>query len=76
MINAVCSCYVVQLTYADLALVYFFEQPKLFAGVDINLDKFPKLKALNERVRKDPGLDAWLKKRPANVFPPGMSGGK
>jgi hypothetical protein len=38
--------------------------------VDINLDKFPKLKALNERVRKDPGLDAWLKKRPENVFPP------
>lgn len=64
------------MTYADLALVYFFEQPKIYFGVDIDLDKFPKLKALNERVRRDPGLDAWLKKRPENFFPPGRTGGK
>jgi len=63
-----------KLTYADLAVVYLFEQPSSMFGIEVNLDNFPKLKALKAKVEKTPGLAEWLKNRPQNIFPPGVGG--
>jgi glutathione S-transferase len=61
-----------QLTYADLAVVFLFEGTKENFGVEVPLDKakFPKLAALKAKVEAEPGLADWLKKRPAPIPPP------
>jgi len=53
------------LTWADLAFVNFIGWGS-YAGVDEAhvLDKFPKLKALKEKVEKEPKVAAYLASRP------------
>jgi hypothetical protein len=67
-----CINHTLQLTYADLAVVFLFEGTKENFGVEIPLDqaKFPKLAALKAKVEAEPGLADWLKKRPASIPPP------
>jgi len=59
-----------KLTYADLAFVFFLGSPKENFGIDVSVDKFPKLAALKKRVESEPSLAEWIKKRPAPINPP------
>ena len=51
-----------QLTYADLAFYTGLEYPRSL-GIKVNLDRFPELKALKERIEAMPKISEWLRKR-------------
>ena len=53
--------YTFQLSWADLKVTNFLEWQ--VTGAD-ELDKYPKIKALVERVKSNAGLAKWLKERP------------
>jgi len=57
------------LTWADLAFINFVGWTAM-GGTDPAhvLDKYPKLKALKDRVEKEPKVAAWLAKRPKTEF--------
>jgi len=51
------------MTWADLAFLNFTGWV-VMAGAPDFLDKYPKLKALKERVENQPKIAAWIAKRP------------
>ena len=51
------------MTWGDLAFLNFTSWV-VMAGAPDFLDKFPKLKALKERVETQPKIAAWIAKRP------------
>lgn len=53
-----------ELTYADLTVVFFCDELEHAFGFKANLDKYPKLAALVDRVEANEGLAAWLAERP------------
>jgi len=55
-------------TWADLAFINFVQWTIGMAGATNPLEKFPKLAALDERVKKLPKIAAWLEKRPKTDF--------
>jgi len=55
------------LTLADIAYAVNLERMGDFA-VNLHLDEFPRLKQLNENVRSNPNIAAWIAKRPATQF--------
>lgn len=55
------------LTWADIAFVNFVEWTAMGGAVN-PLAKFPKLTALNDKVRKLPKIAAWIEKRPKTEF--------
>lgn len=52
------------ITYADLTFHHYLDLVKPLAKVDVPWDKWPKLKALNERVKSHPRIAEWIAKRP------------
>ncbi|KAK2151767.1 hypothetical protein LSH36_352g02010 [Paralvinella palmiformis] len=52
------------ITYADLTFQHYLDLVKPLAKVDVPWDKWPKLKALNERVKSHPKVADWIAKRP------------
>jgi len=56
-----------ELTWADLSFLQFVSWIPM-CGCDKPLDKFPKLKALKEKVEKLPKIAAWIAKRPQTEF--------
>jgi len=55
------------LTLADIAYAVGLER-MLDAEIDLHLDEFPGLKQLNENVRSNPKIAAWIAKRPVTPF--------
>ena len=56
-----------QLTLADIAFAVGLERIA-DAEVETHLEKFPKLNHLNDTVRSNPKIAAWIAKRPVTVF--------
>jgi len=54
---------VLQLTWADLGLLSMCDWMAMI-GADSQLDNYPKMKALREKVSKMPKIAEWLAKRP------------
>ena len=52
-----------QISLADLKVVRVFEWYKAI-DVDVNLNEYPKLKSLRDRVMNEPRIAAWVAKRP------------
>jgi len=55
------------LTWADIAFMNFVQWTAMGGAVN-PLAKFPKLAALDDRVKKIPKIAAWLEKRPKTEF--------
>jgi len=55
--------YWLQLTWADIWLLQFVSFASVAGNKDV-LAKYPKLKALHERVEKQPRIAAWIANRP------------
>ena len=55
-----------QLTWADVTVFNHLTGYVNMAGIEASdfIDAYPKLKALVERVGKNPGIAAWIAKRP------------
>lgn len=58
-----------QITVADIYFTELVDWPAQL-GYPASFDKTPKLKALTERVKSQPAIAAWLKKRPVTTMPP------
>jgi len=56
-----------ELTWADIGFANFVEWTGMGGAVN-PLAKFPKLTALNDKVRKLPKIAAWIEKRPKTEF--------
>jgi len=56
-----------ELTWTDIAFVNFVEWTAM-GGATNPLAKFPKLAALNERIRQLKPIAAWIEKRPKTEF--------
>jgi glutathione S-transferase len=56
-----------ELTWADIAFMNFVQWTAMGGAVN-PLAKFPKLAALDERVKKLPKIAAWIEKRPKTEF--------
>jgi len=56
-----------ELTWADIAFINFVQWTAMGGAVN-PLAKYPKLAALDERVRKLPKIAAWIEKRPKTEF--------
>lgn len=56
-----------EMTWADIAIAQSLTWPAM-AGVTVNYDKIPKLKALKDRVESSPKIAAWIAKRPESPF--------
>lgn len=54
-------------TWADLALLDASDWLSMI-GADSQIDNYPKLKALREKLSKSPKIAAWLEKRPKTGF--------
>lgn len=54
-----------ELTYADLVVVAFFEEIYNLLGVQVDLDKHPKLAELKSRVESIPAIADFLSQRPS-----------
>ena len=52
------------MTLADIAFFTTMEMFLIPGKNENGLDKFPKLKALNERLAAEPKIAAWVKARP------------
>lgn len=59
------SCDYLQLTYADLVVVAFFEDVYNLFGAKISLDNQPKLASLKRRVESIPEIASHLTSRPS-----------
>jgi len=57
-----------ELTWADIGLMNFVQWTTSMGGAVNPLAKFPKLAALEEKVKKLPKIAAWLEKRPKTDF--------
>jgi len=56
-------------TKISLADIFFFNTTEFLVGLDAGaISSFPLLVAHNERVRTNPGIAAWLAKRPKTAF--------
>jgi glutathione S-transferase len=51
------------LTWADIAIYQAFDMTKMFK-VEINVDSYPKLKAMRKNVESNPKIAKWMKERP------------
>jgi len=60
-------CVVLQLTWADLGLLSMCDWLSII-GADSQIDNYPKLKALREKVSSLPKIADWLAKRPKTNF--------
>jgi len=56
-----------ELTWADIAFINFVQWTAM-GGATNPLEKFAKLRALDEKVRKLPKIAAWIEKRPKTEF--------
>jgi len=56
-----------EVTWADIAFMNFVQWTAMGGAVN-PLTKFPKLTALDDRVKKIPKIAAWLEKRPKTEF--------
>ena len=56
-----------QMTWADIAAANFFTWAPML-GIPMNNEKFPKLKALTDRVEASPKIAAYIEKRPKTPF--------
>jgi len=56
-----------ELTWADLSFIVLVSWTQMGGATDA-LAKYPKLKALQERVEKLPKIAAWIAKRPKSEF--------
>jgi len=54
-------------TWADLALLDVSDWLSIMAA-DSQIDNYPKLKALREKLSKSPKIAEWLGKRPQTGF--------
>jgi len=57
-----------QLTWADIAYFAMSEAIAIVKEAHAQMDVYPKLKALREKVSKVPKIAAWLEKRPKTTF--------
>ena len=55
------------MTVADFSVAHFLTFPGVL-GVNNNLDNYPKLKALKQRVDSLPKIAAWIAKRPETPY--------
>jgi len=58
---------VLQLTWADIGLLSMSDWLAKF-GAESQIDNYPKLKALRDKVSKMPKIAEWLAKRPDTSF--------
>ena len=56
-----------KVTYADLALALLVNG-LVGAGFGDSVDKFPKIRALQQAVENLPNIKAWIEKRPKTEF--------
>ncbi|KAK2163090.1 hypothetical protein NP493_1485g00055 [Ridgeia piscesae] len=56
-----------KITVADVKIVGIFEWLPVF-GINVDFNKYPKLKALNDRVTTEPKIAAWIARRPESKF--------
>jgi len=59
--------FIFQITVADVKIVGIFEWLPVF-GINVDFNKYPKLKALNDRVTTEPKIAAWIARRPESKF--------
>ena len=52
---------------ADVKIVGIFEWLPIF-GIKFDVSEYPKLKALNDRVKTEPKIAAWIARRPESKF--------
>ena len=55
------------MSLADIKLTSDVTWPPAL-GIPLDLDKYPKIKALHERVKAHPKIAEWLAKRPETSF--------
>jgi len=59
---------VLQLTWADIGLLSLNDYLSRDVVAESQVDNYPKLKALREKVSKMPKIAEWLAKRPDTSF--------
>ena len=60
-------CDLFQISLADLKVVGMSD-PFRYYKVNADMDDYPKLKSLGDRVRSEPSIAAWIAKRPETAF--------
>ena len=60
--------FTLKVTYADFALAVLLDGVLPCVGLGATVDKFPKVRALQQAVENLPNIKAWIEKRPKTDF--------
>ena len=63
-----CPSTPLQVTYADFAVAVMVGGVFIDAGVGATVDKFPKIRALQQAVENLPNIKEWIEKRPKTDY--------